>query len=392
VEGKKISDADTVLVRYGEIGVKSSYVRRKMEDRLRDNLEGMLRRRGVDARVERYWSRILVRTETPYEAGEVVRGCFGVASASECVTCSGKKGEVVEEIVTVAEEVYGGEGSFAVRVNRASGDGEHAFTSVELEEEAGAAVEGALGAPVDLDSPDYRFFAEVRDDEAFVFLEKPDGPGGLPLGTQEPLVALVSGGIDSPVATWRAMRRGSPVVPVYVDLGEYGGVDHEARAFEAMERLADYTPGGLEPRRVDGEGATHRLIEEVNDTRMLSHRRFMLRAAEEVANEVGAAGVVTGEVVGQKSSQTTRNLAVVNDATDLLVHRPLLTFDKPEIVEEARRIGTYESSKVDAGCVEVAPANPETSATLSEVRDAEPDDILELAAEAGRNATVEEVD
>jgi len=125
---------------------------------------------------------------------------------------------------------------------------------------------------------------------------------------------------------------------------------------------------------------------------MVSYRRFMLRAAEQVAEETDAVGVVTGEAVGQKSSQTSRNLRATDAACSLPVHRPLLTLDKPEIVEEARRIGTYETAKVDTGCHAVSPGHPETSASLEQVREAEPDDLFGLAEEGAKEATVEVFD
>ena len=117
----------------------------------------------------------------------------------------------------------------------------------------------------------------------------------------------------------------------------------------------------------------------MGDLRMLALRRFMLSAAEAVAEDVGAVGVVTGEAIGQKSSQTSANLAVTDAATTLPVHRPLLTADKPEITQRARELGTFDDATVDAGCDRLAPSLPETNASLEAVRAAEPDDLLERA-------------
>jgi len=137
---------------------------------------------------------------------------------------------ITEALANAAREQYDG-GAFAVDARRA---GEHAFDSHDVNREGGDAVwqsvEDEFDPEVDLDDPDLTFSVEVRQEEAFVFLETRDGPGGMPLGTQKPLVALFSGGIDSPVAAWEAMKRGSPVVPLYLDLGRFGGPDHRARA------------------------------------------------------------------------------------------------------------------------------------------------------------------
>lgn len=384
--------ANTVLVRYGEIGVKSKRVRRKMEEALRRNVESAVGRRGVEAEVELLWSRVLVEVEDESaveEATEAAGETFGVSSASPCVVVEAEMDEITETLAEVALESYEG-GSFAVEARRAGDEDEHPFSSTDIEEAGGAAVQDVLDAPVDLDDPDNVFGVECRLDIAFVYADERDGPGGMPYGTQASVVALVSGGIDSPVAAWRAMRRGCPVTLVYVDLGAHGGPDHVARAHEIAETLADYTPDGLELWRLPGEEAVDKLLDETDDTRMLSYRRFMLRAAERVAEKTGGVGVVTGEAIGQKSSQTSKNLRATDAVVDLPVHRPLLSFDKPEIVEEARRIGTYRTSKVDAGCHSVAPSHPETGASLEEVCDAEPDDLLELAEEAVEGATMEE--
>ncbi|MEM4781371.1 MAG: tRNA 4-thiouridine(8) synthase ThiI, partial [Halalkalicoccus sp.] len=116
-----------------------------------------------------------------------------------------------------------------------------------------------------------------------------------------------------------------------------------------------------------------RLVGEVGKTRMLSLRRFMLRVAERVAEGTDVAGIVTGEAIGQKSSQTSANLAVTDRATRLPVHRPLLTRDKQDIVAHARKIGTYEDATIEAGCNRIAPDYPETNASIAAVEAAEPD-------------------
>jgi thiamine biosynthesis protein ThiI len=125
-----------------------------------------------------------------------------------------------------------------------------------------------------------------------------------------------------------------------------------------------------------------RLVDEMDQQRMLSLRRFMYAVAEGVAERVGAVGIVSGEAIGQKSSQTAANLAVTSAATTLPVHRPLVTMDKPEIEARAREIGTYHDSTIPAGCNRVAPSLPETDARLAAVEAAEPTDLFDLAAAA----------
>jgi thiamine biosynthesis protein ThiI len=193
-------------------------------------------------------------------------------------------------------------------------------------------------------------------------------------------VLLLSGGIDSPVAGYELMRRGCEIVPLYVDLGDYGGPDHRARAVETAGVLRRYAPGRLDRLWVAPAGdLVADLAASVGDTRMLSLRRAMLAVAETLAESVGAHSVATGEALGQKSSQTGANLATTDAAVSLPVHRPLLTRDKNDVTEQARRIDTFEDSTLPVGCERVAPPHPETNATLTDVVSAEPDDLLDRA-------------
>jgi thiamine biosynthesis protein ThiI len=201
-------------------------------------------------------------------------------------------------------------------------------------------------------------------------------------------VALVSGGIDSPVAAWEAMKRGSPVVPLYVDLGDYGGADNRARAVSTVGELAAYAPDRDFRLRVAPAGdVVTAIAEAVEVGRMLVLRRFMFRVAAAVAREEGAVGVVTGEAIGQKSSQTGANLAATSAAVDLPVHRPLLTRDKTDVTEQADRIGTFADSTIPAGCDRIAPEFPETRADPEEVASLEFEDV-----EARARAVAERVE
>jgi thiamine biosynthesis protein ThiI len=409
--------ADTVLVRHADLGVKSGKVQTEMERRLRDNIEALLDDRDVDAEVERRWSRLLVHADadTVDAAADAAADAFGVRSASPALVVPPEKDAIVDALARTArenaatEEVEAraeteaededtdaeAEGTiepgdpFAVDARRAGNPEDHPFTSKDLEREGGTAVWDELDDPeVDLDDPDVTFSVECRKNEAFVFTEQRPGPGGLPLGTQAKVVALVSGGIDSPVAAWEVMKRGAPIVPVYLELGDYGGQDHEARAMETVRRLSEYAPNyETAVWKVPAGDVMDVLAEEVGAARMLVYRRFMYRVAEQVAAETNATGIVTGEAIGQKSSQTVRNLGVTSTAADLPIHRPLLTTDKNDISEQAREIGTFSDSTIPAGCNRIAPDYPETNATAEIVNDAEPEGLYERAKEAAENAT-----
>ncbi|SDJ24953.1 thiamine biosynthesis protein ThiI [Halovenus aranensis] len=385
--------ADTVLVRFsGEVGVKSQSVQQRMERQLRTNLRRMLDQRAVDATVEAEFTRLYVRTDPDQitAATRAARSVFGVSSVSPVRESEPTMAAICDLLREAARERYDG-GTFAVRARRAGQPDAHPFSSTDIEREGGSAVAAAAEATgvdpvVDLDDPELTFGVECRPERAFVYLDRQSGPGGLPLGTQEPVVALVSGGIDSPVAAWELMKRGCPVIPVYVDLGRFGGVDHRARAERTMQCLTEYTPDGLTLWAVPGGEGLKRITEAAERYRMLLARRFMLRIGAAVADRTDAVGVVTGESVGQKSSQTSAALRVTGAAIDYPVHRPLVSLDKSEITERARAIGTYDEATIDAGCHRLAPDNPATQPPLSTVREVEPADGERLATEAVENA------
>jgi thiamine biosynthesis protein ThiI len=380
---------DTVLVSYGELGTKSSAVRGKMTRRLRDNVAALLDYRGLEATVEHTWARLVVHTAEPDRAAVAAADAMGVVWARPSVRCAATLAAVGDAIGSLARDVPP-DGTYAVRARRVGDADEHDFTSRDLERVCGRIVGECTDAAVDLDDPDRTYHVEVRGDAAHVAATTHEGPGGLPLGTQAPLVALVSGGHDSPVAAYEAMRRGSPIVPVYVDLGDYGGADHRERAAAAVRRLATYAPNfDCRLRVVPGADLAETLVTDVAATRMLSWRRALLTVGATVAEREDAAGVVTGESLGQKSSQTAANLAVTEAAVDCPVHRPLLTRDKPSIVEQGRAIGTHEAASIPAGCERLDPPTPETWATLDSVEAAEPAGLLDRAAAAVDESWVE---
>lgn len=382
-------DADTVVVRVGEVGTKSERVRYSMQSTLGENLRALLQDRGIRGDVEHRRNRPLIRTDDPRAATDAATDAPGVVSASPAVSVDPTMDAVCDAMARTAAAGFDG-GTFAVRVNRVGDD--YPFTSEDVEREGGSTVwEAVHGADptVDLDDPDYTVYAEVRPDEALVFDAKHRGPGGLPLGSQRPLVALLSGGIDSPVAAFEVMSRGAPVTPVYVDLGDFGGADHVARAEASVRTLREYAPTHLEELLIADGGPTCReLADTLDQGRMLVFRRFIYRVAADVAADRGATGVVTGEAIGQKSSQTTQNMSVLDSVTDFPIHRPLLTVDKDEITARARRLGTYDAAEIPAGCNRFAPAQSETRAGLQQMADIEPEWLRERAREVADDVTV----
>jgi len=351
----------------GEIGTKSSRTRRRFIRVLARNVRAALRRRGVRAAIEPRWSRLLVRTRDEEAARDVLRGVFGLHSVSEAaVVPFASLDELVEGAAGVVRDRVAGR-TFAVRARRS---GEHPFRSIDVAVALGTELLPA-SAGVDLGAPEVEVPVEVVDDRAYVLLESSPGAGGLPVGVGGRALALFSGGFDSPVAAWMAMRRGMALDLVVCDLGGCGQVD---AALEVARDLVTGWAPGVEPRAhvVDLAPVVAALRARVESgIRQVVLKRAMYRVGTLVAERLGAEALVTGEALGQVSTQTLRNLAVAEDAAGVPVLRPLIGMDKEEILGRARAVGTHDASaRVQEHC-DIATGRVETAARLRHVVGAE---------------------
>lgn len=382
---------ETVLVRYGEISLKSKKIRSSMINSLCSNINSVMRAREVDGIVRNKWSRIFVEDfEDADKVLDAVADVPGVVSASRCLVTKPE----MESIKRVLKELAGEKefNSFRVSARRAGEKEDHPFSSQDIEVEGGAAIDEESDVKVDLEEFDQEFFVECRKEKAYVFSDKVEGPGGLPVGVEGKVVALISGGHDSPVAAYRMMKRGCEIIPVYFSLGDYSGVDHEIRALETVKQLKKFYPeGDWDLRVVEAGEFVKKLMERLENTRMVSFRRFMFAVAEKIAEKEGARGIVTGESLGQKSSQTLGNLELTSNAVKMPVHRPLLDYDKSKIVNMARDLGTFSGSKIKAGCTAIAPSRPETSGDRWKVEREEPDEMFEWVEKAAEKIRLESV-
>jgi thiamine biosynthesis protein ThiI len=236
-----------------------------------------------------------------------------------------------------------------------------------------AAREADCPVSVDLEHPDVEVNVEVRDMDAYAFVEAFSGPGGLPYGSQGTLIGLHSGGIDSPVAQWLLMKRGARVIPLYLDTDDPTKPRLRRRAIDAARQLARWMP---EPNPeliiVPYRETLHKLTETGKPSlTCLLCKRMMYRIAAAVADREGAVGLVTGENLGQVASQTLSNLVLLNQAIRLPVFRPLIGFDKVETEQLARRIGTYETSAKDVGVCFAVPEHPAIAGNRVDISSAE---------------------
>jgi thiamine biosynthesis protein ThiI len=355
---------DAILVRYGEIGIKSDRVRSRYERTLVSNIRKMLAFRAIryDA-VVRDFGRIFVKTHDA-EAARAVACVFGVVSTSAVKTSAATLDAMSSAAVRIASPLLTDGQSFGIRARRT---GAHDFSSKDIGEVVGRAVKEATGASVQLSKPDVQLFIEVRANNAYLYTEVVPGVGGLPLGTQGQIIALISGGLDSPVAAWLMMKRGCTIIPVFFDCEPYLGAGAQERAHGVVKALATWAGRPLEFAVVRHGDSLAEFKKAAPRMTCVLCKRMMYRIATSIAEEKNAHGIVTGESVGQVASQTTKNLLAIDDAAALPVYRPLIGFDKTESIKLARRIGTYRISTAgDSQSCTAAHRHPTTNADKEE--------------------------
>jgi thiamine biosynthesis protein ThiI len=261
--------------------------------------------------------------------------------------------------------------SFRVLTKRC--DKQFPLTSPEISRLIGGRIKEATGAPVDLRAGAVTVAVDVLRARAFVSLEKVGGAGGLPVGTSGLVLALLSGGIDSPVAAWRMMRRGCRVDFVHFHSAPFLDRTGEQKARELARQLVAWELEAVLHVVAFGEVQRQIVAAVRRPLRVVLYRRMMLRIATAIARRTGALALVTGESLGQVASQTLPNVAAIDTATELPVLRPLIGMDKGEIAAQAERIGTFETSIVpDQDCCQLfVPRHPSTRAQPEEVAEAE---------------------
>lgn len=360
---------DVVIARYGEIGLKSSKVRARFERKLVKNIKA-----AIDCEVDRNPGRIYIFPKNYGECLENLNKVFGVVSYSPAVSTYGNYediektlGEYVDNLVD--DGFIGKDTRFAIKCRRV---GNHDFTSQEMAAFCGSVVVKKVGCPVDLTNPELKIYVEVRDDEAFIYHEKIDGPGGLPLGTQGKVVVLVSSGIDSPVAAYLMMKRGCEVIALHCDNAPFTGPKVHENFDKIIDRLQSYAKGVPITKKVVKYGEYLQQAKDCAPEKMtcVLCKSGMYKIAEKLAHKYGASAIVDGSSVGQVASQTLSNILATRHGVDMPILSPLIGLDKLEITRIAEDIGTFEISKLDDGGCHAVPKYPETKADVDRVEEA----------------------
>jgi len=361
---------------------------------LRENLARTLADLGP-ARVEQLPGRIVIEPDPGADVTAVTDRLTRVPGVANLATGL-RTGAAIELLKRAVERVIEGRafGSFRISARRAFKT--FPLTSVELNRALGAHVQALRpGVRVDLEGAEVNVHVEVLPAEAFVYCDRRPGAGGLPVGASGTVVALLSGGIDSPVAAWRLIRRGCRTVFVHFHSVPYLPDASIGKARELARRLTEWQYASRLYLVPFGEIQREVVLAVPPPARVVVYRRLMVRIAERLGRRAGALAVVTGDSLGQVASQTLENLARVSEAATLPMLRPLVGMDKLEITAAARALGTLEISvEPDADCCTLfVPKHPGTALRREEVEGAERrldvDRLVQMGVEGAREEVFE---
>ena len=317
---------------------------------------------------------------------ERLSGVFGIANYAPAFRCPPLP-EAMEQLINRLLESRQFE-SFRIAARRA--DKHYPMTSMEMNARFGRKVQELKPVRVDLENPELTIHVEVLDREALIYLEKKTGAGGLPVGVSGHLLSLISGGIDSPVASYYMMKRGCTLAFIHFHSHPLQSKASQEKVEDLVQHLTRHQNHSRLYMVAFGEIQQKIVLTVPPPYRVVLYRRLMMRIAEETAALEQARGLVTGESLGQVASQTLENLTVIQATTDLPLLRPLIGLDKEEITRKARQIGTFETSIIpDQDCCRLfIPAHPAVRTKLNEIEKTEQDLDIPGLVQMGIKSTV----
>jgi len=371
---------NTIICRYGELALKKGN-RNQFENWLVTNVSRLLR--GIeDLKIDRVRGRMSLQhsdksnfTEAEFEIiNKQLSKAFGMYSYSPAIMVEPDMAQIEEVVGRTCEDIFDkalaakpSGVTFKVRARRSNKSFPLRSAEIEL---ALADVVGKYierdRLDVDLKNSDITVGCEVRNEYAFVYYESIKGPGGLPVSPKSPVLALLSGGIDSPVACHQAMKRGCSVEYITFHSAPYTTEESVDKVKKLAEMLNEYQkPGRL---HIANMAPIQKLIRDNCQERLrtILYRRAMMRISERVANKTKRKALLTGEAIGQVASQTLDNMNTIQNATDMVIIRPLITMDKEDIIQIARDIDTFDVSAVQCmdSCTVFAPSSAATTSKI----------------------------
>lgn len=345
---------------YSEIALKGGN-RYLFEDRLIANIRQALA--GRVTKIEKIEKRIVFESDADeMETKEALSRIFGVEWYARICEVKKDRGEI-EKFVLAHLSAIGIEGK-TIKVESKRGDKSLPFTSMELSRDIGAKIVEKFGSKVDLHKPDITIYVDIlQKDRAFVHFEKMRGEGGLPAGVSGCVVSLLSGGIDSPVASWMLMKRGAKVIFLHIHPFASGEEAEKSKIMELAGGLAKWQ-NGAKIYLADYSEFYKKTLSVPPKYELVLFRKFIYTLAQEIAKKEGALAIVSGDSLGQVASQTLANIYAINRGMEMPVFRPLIGMNKSEIMDVAKNIGTYDISikPYKDCCSLVAVQNPETRA------------------------------
>ena len=361
---------NVVLIRYGEIVLKGNN-RSKFEKKLVDNVKYALREE--DVKITFSQARLYVEPNNEMDLDRIVnklKKVFGIVSLSLAVKIESDWEKIKETSVKLMEEENMGK-TFKVEARR--GDKSFPLQSMEIAKEIGGYILSKVkGLKVDVNNPDTLLSIEVREN-TYIYLNKIPTLGGMPVGTNGKGLLLVSGGIDSPVAGFMLARRGVEIDALHFFSPPYTGVKAKEKVVELCKIVSQYSgkinlyiANFTEPQLAIRDNCPPEQM-------VLLMRRIMMRVAEKVAKEKGCDALITGENLGQVASQTMKSIVATNDVCSIPVFRPLIGMDKNDIIDIAKKIGTFETSILpyEDCCTIFVPKHPETQPKIEKLERSE---------------------
>jgi len=361
-----------VIVHYHELALKGRN-REHFEQRLVRNIQSALKGLGVK-RVENLRSRIRVIIP-PGVSDEIVKDrlvhVFGIANflLARAVPLDLKSPDLTELNNAIGHDLQ--QRLFTTfRITAKRADKRLTLTSMDVERAVGKHLCATTGKKVSLTNPDLTVYIELLSKEVYFSVDKVAGPGGMPVGVSGKVACLISGGIDSPVAAYRMMKRGCRALFVHFSGRPLVSRASEEKVHDLVQTLTAHQYQSRLYVIPFGEIQREIVAQAPAPFRVVLYRRLMLRIAEELARREQCWGLVTGDSLGQVASQTPENLSVIQEAAELPILRPLIGMDKVEITDQAQRIGTFSISiEPDQDCCSLfTPAHPSTKTRLDDIR------------------------